>query len=217
VPNEIRIVIAEDHPFFRDGLRQALGNDETLRVIAEASEGLAALESIKSLRPDIAILDISMPEMDGCTVVRQIRKEKIPLEIIFLTICDDEEVFEEALELGVKGYLLKDCTQSEILKCVRAVSSGQYYASPTMTTYLVKRTHQIKEFAKKVPELESLTPHERAILKRIAQDKTSKEIAEEMGISHKTVDAHRTNICTKLKIHGNHVLTRFAAYHRDEI
>jgi DNA-binding NarL/FixJ family response regulator len=215
--DEIRIVIAEDHPFYRDGLRNALEKDKSLRVVAEASDGRTAFEHIQTLRPDVAILDISMPEMDGCTLARKIRKEKIPVEIIFLTISDDEDIFEEALEWDVKGYLLKDCTGAEIVRCVKAVSSGQNYTSPSMTTYLINKNHRVKEFAKKIPELHLLTPQERAILKRIAQDKSSKEIAEEMGIAPKTVDAHRSNICNKLEIHGNYALTRFAAQHKDEI
>jgi DNA-binding NarL/FixJ family response regulator len=214
---EIRIVIAEDHPFFRDGLRNALDNEKGFRVVAEASDGLTALECIRSHKPDVAVLDISMPEMDGCALARKIRQERLPVEIVFLTICDDEDIFEEALECDVKGYLLKDCTAAEIVRCTRAVSAGQNYASPSMATYLVDKARRIEKFVGKVPGLQLLTPQERAILKRVAQDKTSKEIAQEMKIAPKTVDAHRLNICSKLEIHGNHVLSRFAAQHRDEI
>jgi DNA-binding NarL/FixJ family response regulator len=214
---EIRIVIAEDHPFFRDGLRAALKKAESLSVVAEASDGLTALENVRSLRPDIAILDIGLPGMNGFAVVRQIREQQIPVEIVFLTIHDDEDMFEEALELGVKGYVLKDCTEAELLKCISAVSSGQHYVSPSMTTYLVKKTQRVERFAKQTPGLGLLTPQERAILRRIAQEKTSKEIAQEMGIAQKTVDTHRSNICRKLDIGGQHVLARFAARHRTEL
>jgi DNA-binding NarL/FixJ family response regulator len=137
--------------------------------------------------------------------------------VVFLTVRDDEEMYEEALELGVKGYLLKDCTPSELVRCVQAVSCGQHCTTPSMTSYLVGRTHRIERFAEKVPGLSLLTPHERAILRRIAQEKTSKEIAQEMGLAPKTIDAHRSNICGKLKIHGKHVLSRFAVRHRSDI
>ena len=212
-----RIVIAEDHPFFCDGLRRALKQKPSLQIIGEGTDGLTALEKIRALKPDLAILDISLPGMDGVALVRQIRKEQIPVEIIFLTICDNEDIFEEALKLGVKGYLLKDCTEAELLRCVSAVTSGQHYASPSMTTYLVNRARRTERFARQTPGLDLLTPHERSILSQIADGKTSKEIAHELGIASKTVDAHRTNICNKLEIHGQYALSRFASRHRSEL
>lgn len=214
---EIRIVIAEDHPFFRDGLRKVLEKEGGLNVVAEASDGLTALERIRSLRPDMAILDIGLPRMNGFALLRKVREERVPVEIVFLTIHDDEEMFQEALELDAKGYLLKDCTEAELLRCISAVSSGQHYTSPSMTTYLVKKTQRFERFVKQAPGLSLLTPHERTILRRIAQEKSSKEIAQELGIARKTVDAHRSNICRKLEIRGQHVLTRFAARHRTEL
>jgi DNA-binding NarL/FixJ family response regulator len=217
VSEEIRIVIAEDHPFFRDGLRRALENSRSFDVVGEAADGLTALDQVRSLRPDVAILDIRLPKLNGVALVRNIRQEQIPVEIVFLTICDDEEMFEEAIALGVKGYLLKDCTESEVLRCLDAVSSGQHYTTPAMTTYLVNKTRRVAQFTEKIAGLRLLTPQERAILKEIAHEKTSKEIAQAMGITQKTVDTHRSNICRKLEIHGQHVLSRFAARHRTEI
>ena len=214
---DLRIVIAEDHPFFRDGLRSALEKEKGLRVVAEASDGVTALQCIQTLQPDVAVLDIGLPEMNGCAVARKLREQKIAVEIVFLTIADDEDMFEEALEWDVKGYLLKDCTAAEIVKCVRTVAGGQSFTAPAMTTYLVDKTRRMERLVEKIPGLRLLTPQERLILKRVAQDKSSKEIAEEMGIAPKTVDAHRMNICNKLDIHGNHVLGRFAARHRNEI
>src|SRR5262245_18161623 len=214
---EIRIVFAEDHPFFRDGVRAALTGEDGFRVVGEAADGAAALELVRSLEPEVAILDIGLPVMNAVSVVRRIREQHLPVEVVFLTIHDEEEMFEEALELGVRGYLLKDCTASELVRCVRAVASGQHYATPPMTSYLVAKMQRIERFAEKVPGLSLLTPHERAILRPIAHEKTSKAIAEEMGIAPKTVDAHRTNICSKLEIHGKHVLTRFALRHRADL
>ena len=213
----IRVVIAEDHPFFREGLRRALERADSLEIVAEASDGLKALEHIRSLRPSMAILDISLPRLNGFDIVRAIRDERIPVEIVFLTRHDEEEMFEAALQLDVKGYLLKDCTDAELLRCIAAVSSGQHYTSPAMTSYLVKKTQRIKRFAEQIPGLRLLTPHERTILRLIVQEKSSKEIAREMGIARKTVDSHRSNICRKLEIGGQHALTRFAARHRLEI
>lgn len=212
-----RIVIAEDHPFFLDGLRRVLEKAGSLTVVGEAFDGSTALGHVRSLKPDSAILDIGLPRMNGFEVVRTIREERIAVEIVFLTIHDDADMFEAALQLGVKGYLLKDCTDGELLRCIGAVSSGHHYVSPSMTSYLVNKTQRIEQFARQAPGLRLLTAHERIILRLIAQDKTSKEIARELGIARKTVDSHRSNICRKLEIHGQHVLARFAARHRQEI
>lgn len=217
MPDPLRIVIAEDHPFFRSGLRAALERDPSLHVVAEASDGEAALLHIRSLQPGVAILDIGLPRMNGFAVARRIREEQLPVEVIFLTIHEDEEMLEEALALGARGYLLKDCTDAEILRCVTAVASGHHCISPTMTTSLVRKTQRVAAFARETPGLQRLTPQERTILRLIAQARTSMEIARELGVARKTVDIHRSNICRKLDLHGQHVLARFAARHRTEL
>lgn len=213
----LRIVIAEDHPVFRDGLRRALASAGDLQVVGEAADGVAALELVRSQQPDVAILDIGLPRLDGCAVARQIRADGLSLELVFLTVSDDAAMFDESLEWDIKGYLLKDATADEIVRCVRTVARGQHFASPAMTTHLVERTQRARRFVAKLPALQQLTPHERAILVRIAQGRRSKEIAAELGIAPKTVDAHRSNICRKLDVHGNHALTRFAVQHRHEL
>jgi DNA-binding NarL/FixJ family response regulator len=215
--DEIRIVIAEDHPFFRDGLRHALAADKSLHLVAEAADGLTAFECIQSLRPDIAIVDIGMPKMDGVALLRKVREAGIRVEFIYLTVCDDEEMFEAALDLGVKGYLLKDCTAHEIVRCVEAVSAGRHYVSPFMTSYVIRKALAADQRAPELPALESLTVQEQAVLRRIAEHKSSKDIAREMDIAVRTVETHRFNICKKLGIHGNYGLSRFAAQHRQEL
>jgi DNA-binding NarL/FixJ family response regulator len=217
VSDGTRLVIADDHPLFLDGLARVLEQTGSLAVVGKASDGQTALGHIRSLRPHLAILDIGLPRMNGFDVVRAVRAERIPVEFVFLTAHDDADMFEAALQLDVKGYVLKDCTDAELLRCISAVAAGQHYASPSMTSYLVKKTQRMDQLAEQAPGLRLLTPHERTILRLIAQDRTSKEIARELGIAQKTVDFHRSNICRKLGIHGQHVLTRFAARHRDEI
>jgi DNA-binding NarL/FixJ family response regulator len=213
----IRLVIGEDHPVFRDGLRRALSQAADLDLVGEAADGGEALSLIRARAPEVAVLDIGLPGLDGCAVAKHVREEHLPIEIVFLTVCDDVEMFNRALELDVKGYLLKDATADEIVRCVRSVARGQHFTSPAMTTYLVESTRRIRRFAAKVPALQQLTAHERAILVRVAQGRRSKEIAAELGIAPKTVDAHRANVCRKLDLHGNHALTRFAIQHRDEL
>ena len=213
----IRLVIAEDHPFFRDGLRRALDRCDAFQIVAETADGPAALEQIRVHKPEVAILDIGLPRMNGFAVVRKLREEGIPVAIVFLTVHDDEAMFEAALELDVRGYLLKDCTDAEMVRCISAVAAGQHYTSPSMTTYLVNKTQRVERFAQQTPGLGLLTAQERTILRAIARDRSSKEIAAEMGIARRTVDAHRSNICRKLEIHGQHALARYAMRHRADL
>jgi DNA-binding NarL/FixJ family response regulator len=209
LPSNLRIVIADDHPVFRLGLRQIIEAEAGFAVIGEASDGQGALEMIRALRPAIAILDIAMPHLDGLGVAGQLLADKSSAEIIFVTMFREEKLFTKALEAGVKGYVLKDSAATDIVSCIKAVAAGQHYASPGLTTYLVKR---VRRAAADAPRsgVEDLTPTERRVLSLIADYKTSKAIAEELFISPRTVDTHRNNICQKLGIHGSHALMKFA-------
>jgi len=214
---EIEILIADDHPVVRQGLRQTVESDAGLKIIAEAGDGREALAKIKELKPRVAVLDIQMPELDGFGVARAVRDEGLPVEIVFLTVYRDEDVFNAALDLGVKGYVLKDSAVSDVVACVRAVASGQHYASPALTTHLVSRGRRAAALARERPGLAALTPTERHVLRLIAEYKTSKEIAAELFISPRTVETHRNNICQKLDVHGSHALMKFALAHKSEL
>jgi DNA-binding NarL/FixJ family response regulator len=214
---EIRLVIADDHPIVRQGLRQTIETSPGLRVLAEAGDGQAALERIRELRPDIVLLDVDMPKLHGFAVARAVRDERLPVEIIFLTVHSEEEFFKKALELDAKGYVLKDCAVTDIVSAIRAVASGQHYTSPSLTSYLVATRRRSSEQKSGGSGIGSLTPTERKVLALIANYKTSKQIAEELFISPKTVQAHRANICVKLEVHGSHALMRYALEHRSEL
>jgi DNA-binding NarL/FixJ family response regulator len=213
--DEIRIVIADDHPIVRRGLRESIEDAEGLIVVAEAGDGQQALELIRAQKPDVAVLDISMPVINGFAVAREILKEKLQAKIIFLTMHEEEALFDEAMDLGVKGYVLKESSMGEIVNCIKAVAAGKHYTSPSLTSYLVSRGRTAKSEQKK--GLKALTPTERRILKRIAQYKTSREIADELFISYNTVETHRRNICEKLDLHGSHALMKFALAHHSEL
>ncbi len=204
------ILIADDHPLFRRGVRQAIEADPSLRVIAEAGDGRAALQSIREVKPDICILDIQMPELDGLAVVRHMRAHRFRAEVILLTMYKEQDLLNAALDLGVKGYVLKESAVNDILHAIRSVSAGCRYISPVLSDFLIARRAGAEALRNERPGLERLTTSESRILKLIAEDKTSKEIADELGLSPRTVENHRTNICAKLDVHGVHGLVKFA-------
>lgn len=215
MPTEHRIVLADDHPIVRSGLRQAIENgDPTLKVVAEADDGRAALALVERHRPRIAVLDIDMPGLDGLDVARRVREKNLAVEIIFLTIHRDEDLLDEAIDLGVKGYILKDSALYDIIAGIKAVLAGESYTSPAMTTYLLGRRRRTSALAEGKRATQSLTPTERRVLSLVAEYKTTKEIADELSVSPRTVETHRTNICQKLDLHGNHALIKFALAHK---
>src|SRR5215470_16632477 len=137
--DEIRILLADDHPIVRHGLRQSIEEEPDLQIVAEAGDGRAAWQLIQETRPQIAVLDIAMPGLDGFAVAREVFKHHLPVELIFLTAHREESLFDKALELGVKGYVLKESVMSDIVSSIRAVASGQHYTSPLLTSYLINR------------------------------------------------------------------------------
>lgn len=208
MPEEIKLIIADDHPIFREGLRQIIEKDQKIRIIGEADNGAKALELIKEKKPDIALLDIDMPKMTGLEVLKQIAD--MPVKVVFLTMYSEEDIFDEAMGLGIKGYVLKDSAVNDILECISSVSEGNYFISPSMSNLLLKRRQKLAELRKTTPMLDNLTPTERKVLRYISQNKTSKEIADILFLSHRTIENHRTNISNKLNLRGSHSLIKFA-------
>lgn len=213
---EIRVVLADDHPTMRKGLRLSLEEDHGLKIVAEVSDGEAALAQIRALHPQIAILDIDMPKLDGLAVARALAKDHSKTAVIFLTLHADEHLFREAIDLGSKGYILKDSATEEIVAGVRAVATGRPYLSPAVTTYLLQNNER-STVGQERKLTDRLTPTERKIMQLIATGKTSKEIGAGLSIHYRTVENHRTNICRKLELEGEgaNALLRFALQHKD--
>ena len=191
--------------------------DSRLKVIAEADNGAAAVDLTREARPDIAVLDLDMPIKDGFEATRDIQDLKLAVEVIFLTMHKTEELFNAALDLGVKGYVLKDSAMTEIIDCIRAVKRGHSYASPQLTPFMIGRNRRAAALVKQKPSLNDLTPSELRILKMIAEEKTSRQIAALSYISIRTVEHHRANICLKLDLHGSNALMKFALAHKSEL
>src|SRR5262245_9356756 len=210
--NKLRILIADDHRASRRGLRQFIELEPGLEVVAEAEDGQSALEGIRALKPQIAILDLRMPKLDGLEVARLTMEESLGVSIIFLTMYAEEKLLNHALEVGAKGYVLKDSAATEIVRCIRAVAAGEHYSSPTLAAYLETRNPSRSE--RSSLDLEVLTPTERRVLGLLADYKTTKEIGEELSISRSDVEMHRANICQKLHIEGSHSLMKFALGHK---
>jgi len=204
------ILIADDHPMFRDGVKQALTGDASFTVVAVVSDGEQALQSVKDHSPDVAVLDMNMPKMTGLGVLKELKKLESKTEVVFLTMFDDEDILNEAIDLGVKGYILKESASADIVNAVHAALEGRYYISSALTNKLLKRKEKQQSFASSHPQMQSLTPQELRILKLIGDSKTSKEIAETLFLSQKTVDNYRFKISEKLHLSGSYSLLKFA-------
>jgi two-component system, NarL family, nitrate/nitrite response regulator NarL len=207
----IRILIADDHPLMRKGLRLSVEEDPGLKVVGEASDGDAALSLITKLHPDVALLDIEMPKLDGLGVAREVVKRGLKTEIIFLTLHSNQDLFRSAMDLGCKGYILKDSAVQEVVAGIHAVASGRPFISSAITADLLQSRNQ-SDLQSTHALTHKLTPTELRILRLIASGKTSKEIGADLSIHYRTVENHRTNICRKLELDGEgaNALLRFA-------
>jgi len=209
-----RVLIADDHPIFREGLVRIIERDKSFTIVGQCGDGGEALALIRELQPEIAILDISMPTMSGLDIARSAQKEGLSVNIVILTMYKDEKYFDAAMDVGVKGYVLKDGIATELVDSLRAISSGRYYISPVISELVIDRRQRLQSLAKATPALSGLTTAERNILKLLAENKTSREIANDLFVSVRTVENHRTHICNKLGIKGYNKLLQFALEHR---
>ena len=212
--NKKTALIADDHPIFRQGMKQILADIGWLRIVAEAESGESALAQIEYLKPDIAILDIAMPGMDGLTVLEQAKKIQPTLIAIIVTSYDDSAYLERALELGASAYVLKDGAGECMQQCLDAINSGEIFISPS----LGKPAPELPDLNSSDSQiLDILTEMERVVLSKVAEFKTSKEIAGELNVSFRTVQNHRANISSKLDLHGSHQLVSFARKHKNSL
>jgi len=205
----VTILLADDHRIFRDGLRPLLEAQDDLEVVAEAETGPDALEAARTHRPDVAVLDISMPGMTGLEVARRLAVDAPSVRVVFLSMHSDRRYVVEALRSGARGYLLKDAGFDELLAAVRAVAEDHVYLGHTVREQVIRDYIHIAD-VEESPVLAALSTREREVLKLLAEGLGTKQIAERLAISAKTVETHRKGVMDKLEIRSVAELTRLA-------
>ena len=206
----IRVLIADDHTLVREGLRALLEGQGGFEVIAEASNGREAIDRAIQMRPDVVLMDIGMPELDGLAATRRIIKVNPAIRILVLTVHDTEDYFFRVLEAGAHGFLVKDAASTELVAAVRAVHHGGVFLHPSMAKRLVEEYLQRIGSGEERAAHALLSPRERQILALIGAGHTNQEIAEQLSLSVNTVQAHRSHIIDKLNLHSRAELMRYA-------
>jgi DNA-binding NarL/FixJ family response regulator len=210
----IRVVIAEDHLMVRAGIRALLEKEGDIYVLGEASNGQEAIEMTQELKPDVLIMDIMMPRMNGIQAAENIRDLKLPVRILLLSMYADDGFVHQALQCGVKGYVLKTSVSDELLWAVRAVANGQTYLSSPVSEIVVESAINPRTAPPDSNPLAGLSPREKEILQLIAEEHTSSEIAKMLFISEKTVEKHRSKLMEKLNVRNLAGLVRMAVKYR---
>lgn len=210
---KIRLVLADDHVMLRTGLRNLLAAQPDLEVLGEANNGHEAMAVVRNLRPDVAILDISMPELNGIEATRQIQGERLPSAVIILSMHTTSRHIHQALQAGARGYVLKDGAAEELIDAIHHVVSGERYLSPKAENALIE-DYISHPYDSPESELGKLNELERSILQLVVEGKSSQQIASLLHLSFKTVDNYRARIMQKLNIHDLPTLVRFAIHHK---
>jgi DNA-binding NarL/FixJ family response regulator len=198
----IRIILADDHTIIRSGLRLLLEQQPDFKVVAEANDGREAVQLVSKNHPDVAILDIGMPQLNGIEATRQIVAENPEAQVLILSMHSDEGYVLRALKAGARAYILKNSAEADLIRAVRSVAEGKSFFSPVISKMLLEDyVRQVRE--KQVEDsYDLLTPREREILQLLAEGRTNKEVATVLGLSPHTVETHRGNILEKLNLHG---------------
>jgi len=207
----IRVVIADDHAIVRAGLRALIHSEPDLELVGEAAGGVEAIQLVDKLAPNVLVLDISMPDIDGITVTREIKGKKNDTHILILTVHEDEVFLREVIKAGASGYIIKHAAEAELVTAIHSVTSGEIYVHPSLLRTLLVDSDRPLSKAQK--QAEDLTPREVDILKLLVQGYTNRQIADELSISIRTVEGHRANLTEKLGLRSRVELLRYARDH----
>jgi DNA-binding NarL/FixJ family response regulator len=210
---ELRILLADDHAMVRDGIKAMLASDPVLEIVGEAENGTEALAKIRKLRPDLVIIDVTMPQMNGTEVVNKIKRHQPGMKVIVLTMHKSEAHVRSALDAGADAYLLKEDAQPDLLAAIASVKSGGTYLSPKVCRAVITGYLGQSPVEDSVTSWKGLTDRERLALKLVAEGKKNREIAECMNISIKTVEKHRANVMRKLNLGSVIELAEYAVAH----
>jgi DNA-binding NarL/FixJ family response regulator len=208
-----QVVIADDHPIFILGLKAVIEKMDEFELVGVAEKGTDAWELIRNKKPDIALLDIEMPDLSGLAICEATRRENLFTKIIVLTVHKDEEIFNNALEAGVHGYILKENSVNDLSEGIKTVLGGNFFFSASVSSFLLNRT--TKKLGDNDSRAKRLTKTEKIVMKMIAEGYTSSEIAKKMRVSVKTINNHRANICKKLQLKGTNSLLVFAMKNKE--
>jgi two-component system response regulator NreC len=207
---DIRVLIVDDHEIVRSGLRMMLSAQEGITIVGEAEDGRQALELVEELRPDVVLMDLTMPDMSGVEATRHIVERWPESKVLALTIHEDEAYFFKMLDAGALGYVPKRAAPIDLLHAIEVVNEGQVYLDPTLATTLVSDYLARAQSGTGTAPIPDLTPREHEVLTLIAEGVTNQDIAKELGISVKTVERHRENIMNKLNLHSRTELVKYA-------
>jgi len=207
----IKVILADDHPVVRDGIRAVFDRKaKNIEIIGEATNGKEVLEMAQKHRVDIYILDIAMPVLNGIETAERLMKMDPKSKIIMLSIHDEKTFVEKALKCGARGYILKESATEEVIRAIHEIYRGKYFLSPGVSKFIVQRTLGKRGHYRRHEEIATLTRREKEILQLIGEGLTNKEIARQLNISSNTVHVHRNHIMTKLGIHKQAALIRYA-------
>ena len=206
----IRVLLADDHTLFRQGVKTLLAAESDMEVVGEAADGASAAERAAELRPDVVLMDIGMPGPSSFEITRQIKRNRPETRVLFLSMYDDEDYLVQSMEVGGSGYVLKDSPAPQLVEAVRDVSRGGSYLSPRMLSQLVDDFRTRVRTTDRLPRFATLTPREKEVLKMLAEGNSVKEVACQLNLSVKTVEAHKFNLMRKLDIHNKAQLVQYA-------